>query len=142
MVIRSVDTAMKDQADNKRKVKKPRFYICKDKKATKEKLYSSIKQSLCLRSLLSPALHRQYQYRLNTRQYSNPDSTHMCLNHLTAHPLVTAITHFKTAHDIAVGEHIATFRQMKTQLTEIITAADPPKFLQKFQKSLDVRLTV
>ena len=29
---------------------------------------------------------------------------------------------------------------MKTQLAEIITAADPPSFLRKFQKSLDVSI--
>ena len=70
----------------------------------------------------------------------NPGSSLPCLNHLLAQPLNTALTHFKTAHSIAVGEHSSTIRQMKTQLAEIITAADPPSFLRKFQKSLDVSM--
>ena len=68
----------------------------------------------------------------------NHGSSLPCLNHLLSQPLNTALTHFKTAHSIAIGEHSSTIRQMKTQLAEIITAADPPSFLRKFQKSLDV----
>ena len=140
-----------DQNVIKQKPKKPTMLSCNVKKTNRFQVNSSLKENVCLKSLFSSSIHRGshkkrrtltqpmdlcIEHPLSPQRFLNPVPTPPYF--VKSRPLTSALTHFKAAHAQAMGENTPSVQQISTQLAGIIAASEPPTFLRKFQKSLDV----